>query len=276
MLVESPTYLGALNAMELSAPEYVAVPTDENGMLPGELEKILKERDNVKMIYVIPDFQNPSGITWSLERRKAFIDVVSKYDIPVVEDAPYAELRYDGEKLPALKSLDKKGQVVFLGSFSKIMMPGLRVGWLVAAPEIFTKLLMIKQRVDLQSGTFAQYQVSYYMDMYDLDAHIEKIKALYRTRRDALCDAIEKFFPEGTLVNRPEGGLFVWVTLPENVDMQALVPMMVENNIAYVHGSPFYPGGGNNNHCRLNFSSMPEERLVSGIRLMGKLLKENM
>ena len=276
VLVESPTYLGALNALECQMPTFVEVPTDEDGMIPEELEKILEERDDIKMIYVIPDFQNPTGVSWSTERRQALVDLSAKYDIPVLEDAPYAELRFDGENRPSLKSLDKTGNIIFMGSFSKIMMPGLRVGWLVANPEILGYASAVKSRVDLQSSTFSQYQVSYFIDMFDLDAHVAEIKKLYRSRRDVICEAIKEYFPEGTTATHPEGGLFVWATLPEQIDTEALVPEMIEKNVAYVQGTPFYPNGGHKNQCRLNFSSMPEERIREGIKILGDAFKEKL
>lgn len=186
VLVESPTYLGAITAFNVNFPEFIEVPTDDKGMIPEELEKILDTNDKVRLIYVIPDFQNPTGITWPLERRKAFMEVINKHNIPVIEDDPYGELRYDGEYLPTLKSMDTQGNVIFLGSFSKILMPGLRLGWMLASKEILEKAVMLKQCVDLQSSTYAQRQASYYIDMYDLDAHVQMIKELYGKRRD-LC-----------------------------------------------------------------------------------------
>ena len=276
VLVESPTYLGALNALGIDFPEFIEVPTDEQGIIPEELDKILQTNDRVRMMYVIPDFQNPSGVTWTLERRKQFMEVVNKYDFPVVEDDPYGELRYSGEALPSLKSLDTKGNIVFLGSFSKILMPGLRVGWMVANPDIIDKMAKLKGAVDLQSSTFAQYQVAYFLDMFDIDAHIAKIRALYGKRRDALCNAIHKYLPEGCSTTYPNGGIFVWVTLPKGVNAKALMPQMIEKNVAYVAGSPFYPNGGNENHFRLNFSSMPEERLEQGVKIIAEVLRENM
>lgn len=276
ILVESPTYLGAINAFQTNAPRFVEVPTDEHGIIPDELEKILQENDNVRMMYVIPDFQNPTGVTWSLERRKAFMEVVNKYDFPVLEDNPYGELRYGGEAMPSLKSMDTKGNVVFLGSFSKILMPGLRVGWIVANQEIIEKLDLLKQAVDLQSSSFAQRQVSYYIDMYDLEAHVMKIRELYKRRRTLICDAMKEYFPDCVTSTYPEGGLFVWVTLPEGVDAKALMPKMMEKNVAYVPGAPFYPNGGNENHFRLNFSTMEDERIVQGIKLLGEVLKKEL
>lgn len=275
ILVESPTYLGAINAFKLCDPKFVEVPTDEKGIIPEELEKILAEYgDRVRLMYVIPEFQNPTGITWPMERRKAFMDIVNKYDFPVIEDDPYGELRYDGDVVPSLKSMDTKGNIIFLGSFSKIFMPGLRVAWMVADPVIIDKVVKLKQAVDLQSSSFAQRQASYFIDMFDLDAHVEKIKALYGKRRTLMYDSMKEYFPEGVTFTYPEGGLFTWVTLPENMDAKEIMPKVLEKNVAYVPGGPFYPNGGNANHFRLNYSNMPEDRIVEGIKRLGAVLKE--
>ena len=277
ILVESPTYLGAINAFKLCDPKFVEVPTDEKGIIPEELEKILAEYgDRVRLMYVIPEFQNPTGITWPMERRKAFMDIVNKYDFPVIEDDPYGELRYDGDVVPSLKSMDTKGNIIFLGSFSKIFMPGLRVAWMVADPVIIDKVVKLKQAVDLQSSSFAQRQASYFIDMFDLDAHVEKIKALYGKRRTLMYDSMKEYFPEGVTFTYPEGGLFTWVTLPENMDAKEIMPKVLEKNVAYVPGGPFYPNGGNANHFRLNYSNMPEDRIVEGIKRLGAVLKEEM
>ena len=277
ILVESPTYLGAINAFKLCDPKFVEVPTDEKGIIPEELEKILAEYgDRVRLMYVIPEFQNPTGITWPMERRKAFMDIVNKYDFPVIEDDPYGELRYDGDVVPSLKSMDTKGNIIFLGSFSKIFMSGLRVAWMVADPVIIDKVVKLKQAVDLQSSSFAQRQASYFIDMFDLDAHVEKIKALYGKRRTLMYDSMKEYFPEGVTFTYPEGGLFTWVTLPENMDAKEIMPKVLEKNVAYVPGGPFYPNGGNANHFRLNYSNMPEDRIVEGIKRLGAVLKEEM
>ncbi len=277
VLVESPTYLGAINAFKLCAPQFVEVPTDEKGVIPEELEKILAEYGpRVRMMYVIPEFQNPTGITWPLERRQQFMDLINQYDFPVLEDDPYGELRYDGEKVPSLKSMDTKGNIVFLGSFSKIFMPGLRIAWMVANPEIIDKIVKLKQAVDLQSSSFAQRQTSYYIDMYDLDKHVEKIKALYKRRRDLMCQTMKETFPKEITFTYPEGGLFTWVTLPEGMDAKEIMPKVLAKDVAYVPGGPFYPNGGNANHFRLNYSNMPEERIVEGIKRLADVLKEEM
>ena len=277
VLVESPTYLGAINAFKLCGPEFVEVPTDDKGIIPEELEKILaKYGDRVRMMYVIPEFQNPTGITWPMERRKAFMDIINRYDFPVLEDDPYGELRFDGDKVPSLKSMDTKGNIIFLGSFSKILMPGLRIAWMVADPVIIDKVVKLKQAVDLQSSSFGQRQTSFFIDMYDLAAHVAKIKELYKKRRNLMCDSMKEYFPEGITFTYPEGGLFTWVTLPEGMDAKELMPKVLAKNVAYVPGGPFYPHGGNANHFRLNYSNMPEERIVEGIKRLAEVLKEEL
>lgn len=277
VLVESPTYLGAINAFKLCGPEFVEVPTDDKGIIPEELEKILaKYGDRVRMMYVIPEFQNPTGITWPMERRKAFMDIINRYDFPVLEDDPYGELRFDGDKVPSLKSMDTKGNIIFLGSFSKILMPGLRIAWMVADPVIIDKVVKLKQAVDLQSSSFGQRQTSFFIDMYDLDAHVAKIKELYKKRRNLMCDSMKEYFPEGITFTYPEGGLFTWVTLTEGMDAKELMPKVLAKNVAYVPGGPFYPHGGNANHFRLNYSNMPEERIVEGIKRLAEVLKEEL
>ena len=274
MLMESPSYMGAIMAFDPVGPRYTEVPTDDQGIVPEELEKILAADDSIRMIYVIPEFQNPTGITWPVERRKAFMDIVNKYDVVVLEDDPYGEIRYDIEKLPSLKSMDTQGKVVFLGSFSKIFMPGLRLGWIVANPEIIDKFVKFKQAVDLGTSTFGQRQAAYFLKMFDMEAHIAKITALYAKRRDLMYQSMEKYFPEGVTFTYPKGGLFTWVTLPEGMDAKELMPKCLAKDVAYVPGGIFYPNGGNANHFRLNYSNMPEDRIVEGIKRLGDVLKE--
>ena len=217
VLCESPSYLGALNAFNAYEPTFVEVPTDEGGLIPEELDKILSTTPNCKFIYVIPDFQNPTGRTWSMERRQKFMEVVNKHNLPVLEDNPYGELRYEGEILPSLKSLDTKGLVMFLGTFSKIFCPGLRLGWIAAEHSVLEEFVKIKQSADLHTSNFDQGVADAYMDNYDLDKHVEEIKALYKKRRDLILKTMEEEFPEGVEWTHPQGGLFLWVTVPEGI-----------------------------------------------------------
>lgn len=277
VLVESPTYLGAINAFTLQHPRFIEVPTDEQGIIPEALEKILQEHGKaVRLMYVIPEFQNPTGITWTEERRKAFMKVVGAYDFPIIEDDPYGELRYDGEKMKALKSLDTKGQLIFLGSFSKIFMPGLRLAWMAASPEILDKAVKLKQAVDLQSSSFAQRQAYYYMKRYDINEHVRNLVQVYGKRRTLMCETMKQYFPQGVTFTYPEGGLFTWVTLPEGMDATALMPKVLAEKVAYVPGGPFYPHGGHRNHFRLNYSNMPEDRIVEGVKRLAAVLMEEM
>ena len=276
VLCESPSYMGALNAMKAYEPEFIEIDTDNDGMIMEDLERVLASNDKVKMIYVIPDFQNPSGRTWPLERRLKFMEIINKYEIPVVEDNPYGELRFDGETLPSLKSLDTKGLVIYLGTFSKIFCPGYRLGWTCAAPKILEKFNICKQGADLQASTIGQMEVNKFMDMYDLDKHVNKIKACYVKRRDVMLKAMEEEFPEGVEFTRPQGGLFTWVTLPENIDAGEMAKKCLQKNVAYVPGASFYPNGGVYNTCRLNYSNMPEDKIIEGIKRMGEVLREEL
>lgn len=274
ILCESPSYIGAINAFKSYQPNFIDVPTDGGGMIMEELDKILATTDRVKMVYVIPDFQNPTGRTWSLERRKKFMEIINKYEIPVLEDNPYGELRFEGESLPSLKALDTKGLVIFLGTFSKIFCPGYRLGWTCASEEILSKFNFAKQGADLQASTISQMEVSKFMDMYSLDKHVESIKEVYVKRRDVMLKTMQDEFPEGIEFTHPEGGLFTWVELPSHLNAREILPKCLEKNVAYVAGGGFFPNGGRENTFRLNYSNMPEDKIKLGIKSIGEVLKE--
>ncbi len=275
-MIESPSYLGALNAFKTNEPKFIEVPTDTDGMIISELEKILEKEDRVKMIYVIPDFQNPSSRTWSLERRKEFMKVINKYEIPVIEDNPYGELRFEGEAQPALKSLDTKGLVVFLGTFSKILAPGYRLGWICASPEILEKYNFMAQAAALQASTVAQMETAKWIEMFDLDAHVEKIVDIYRNRRDLMYNTMKETFPPEVKFAKPTGGLFLWVELPEYMDAGELAKECLKENVAYVPGEGFYPDGNVKNTFRMNYSGMTEDKIVEGVKRLAKVIKANM
>ena len=276
ILCESPTYLGALNAFNGYGPKYIEVETDEDGMNMEALERVLQTTDRVKMIYVIPDFQNPTGRTWPLEKRKKFVELITKYKVVALEDNPYGELRYEGEFLPSLKSFDKEGYVVYLGTFSKILCPGYRLGWVCASPEILAKYIRCKEDGDLQTSTISQLEVSRYLDECDVDAHVLEIRALYKKRRDLMLKTIEEEFPEGVKWTHPEGGLFMWVTVPESINTTEMMKKCVDNNVAYVPGVAFYPGRTKTNNFRLNYSNMDEERIVIGIKRIAEVIKNEL
>ncbi len=273
VICESPSYLGALSAFKAYQPKFIEIAMDEDGMIMEDLEKALAANPNVKFIYTIPDFQNPTGRTLSLERRKRLMELATEYEIPVIEDNPYGELRFEGEILPSLKCFDPKNLVIHLGTFSKIFAPGLRLGWVIAEPEILHKYNLVKQGADLQCSTMAQREIDKFLEMYDIEVHIEKIKKVYKVRRDLMLEVMRTEFPAGVTYTTPSGGLFAWATFPKEIDASLLLKKALEQRVAFVPGEPFYPNGGNTNHCRLNYSNMPDDKIVEGMKRLAKVLK---
>lgn len=274
IICESPSYLGALNAFKAYEADFKEVETDENGMIMEDLEKILKETPRARMIYVIPDFQNPTGRTWTVERRKRFMELANEYDLPVIEDNPYGALRFEGVKPPSLKSFDTEGRVIFLGTFSKTFCPGLRIGWVQASEEILNKYILVKQGADLQTNSLAQREIHEFVANYDFEGHIEHIKNVYRGRRDLMLESIEKYFPKEAKHTYPEGGLFLWITLPERINTKELSYKALEKNVAYVPGGSFYPNGDKQNSFRLNYSYNTDDKIVEGIKRLGEVITE--
>lgn len=276
IICESPTYLGAINAFKAYEPDFIEIETDDDGMIMEDLEKVLKTNDDVKFIYAIPDFQNPSGKTWSIERRKELLNLANKYNIIIIEDNPYGELLFEGEIQPSIKHYDTEGRVVFLGTFSKILCPGLRIGWVVADEEILNKFIMVKQGADLQTSTISQMQVNSFLEIYDIEEHIEKIIALYRKRRDIMLKTMEEEFPKEVKYTYPKGGLFTWVILPEHMNSKKLAKKALERKVAFVPGDSFFPNVPKENTFRMNYSSMDEDRIVEGVKRLGEVIKEMM
>lgn len=273
VLIESPSYLGAIGAFELNQPKFIEVPTDENGMIPEELEKIIQTTDRVKFIYAIPNYQNPTGICWSLERRQAVMAIATKYEIPVVEDNPYGDLRFEGEEIAPLISMDPKHLVIYSGTFSKTLAPGMRLAWMVANDEIMAKMDLVKGSTDLSTPCVTQRECAMYMENYDFEGHIKENCALYAKRRDAMCAAIKTYFPADVKCTYPHGGLFLWVELPEHIDARKLFEACVANNVAYVPGDSFFPASRRKNFFRLNFSYNDEATIEEGIRRLGEAIK---
>jgi len=271
VLCESPTYLGAISAFRAYQPRFVEVSTDDEGMVPSDLEDRLRSTDRAKFIYVVPDFQNPSGRRWSVERRQALVDLANSYRVPVIEDAPYANLCFDGEPLPPVASFDRAGLVILLGTFSKILAPGLRLGWVTAEKKLLQPFVLAKQGADLQTSSLTQLLAAKFFSDHDVDAHIARLCEVYRVRRDAMLRALDEFFPKEISYTRPAGGLFLWVELPEGMDSRTLLERSIEEKVAFVPGECFYPGGGHLNTLRLNFSAMPEDRIAEGIRRLGRV-----
>ncbi len=274
VLCESPSYLGALGAFKQYQPKFVEVPTDDYGMIMEDLEEIMATTKNIKVLYAIPDFQNPSGRTWSVERRKKLVEIANKYNICIIEDNPYGELRFEGEILPSVKSFDTEGRVIFLGTFSKTFCPGFRIGWTCAEKDVLNKYILIKQGVDLQTSTISQLQLDRFLEKYDLDKHIEKLIEVYRKRRDLMINTMKEAFPKEVKFTEPEGGLFTWAVLPEHINARDLAKKAIEKKVAFVPGGSFFPNGGHENTIRLNYSNMDEERIVIGIKRLGETIKE--
>jgi len=274
VLCESPTYLGAISAWNVFRPRWVEVPTDDEGMVPEALGQLLGRHPNAKIVYVVPNFQNPSGRTWSLERRRSLMEVADRYDVFVVEDNPYGELRFEGTPLPSIASFDRAGRVISLGTFSKVFCPGLRVGWVAARSPLHEKLVILKQGADLQTSTLTQMQVARYLAENDLDENIARLIPVYRERRDAMLEALEKEMPAGVRFTRPAGGLFLWVQLPEGVSARTLLDECLRHNVAFVPGGAFFPNGGHEETFRLNYSNMPVDRIREGIRRLASALDQ--
>lgn len=273
IICESPSYLGAINAFKAYQPKFIEIPMDDDGMIVDELEIALKENPNAKMIYTIPDFQNPSGKTMSIERRKRVAELAKMYSIPVIEDSPYGELIFEGQVNPSIKSFDTEGYVIYLGTFSKTFCPGLRIGWVCAEPEIIQKYIIVKQGADLQCSSISQRETALFMQVYDLNEHIKKIIGIYKNRRDIMLEGIEKYFPEAVKYTRPRGGLFTWVELEKHLNAAEILQAALIEKVAFVPGGSFFANGGNENYFRLNYSSMSEPLIEEGMKRLGNVLK---
>ncbi len=274
VLFETPSYLGAVNALRAYEAELVALPTDREGLILDALKKALDQYgDRVKLIYVIPDFQNPTGRSWSPERREAFVEFISDYEIPVIEDAAYSELSFEDKLEKPLSYYDKKGQVVYVGTFSKTFCPGLRVAWLCARENLMEKYLILKNAADLSSSAIAQRQMANYLMHNDLDAHIKWITGLYKERRDCMMVVIDREFPKEAHYVIPKGGLFIWLELPENKDSRELLRRAMAEKVAFIPGGSFYPSGVKNNELRLNFSNLSHDDIEKGMTILGRLTR---
>jgi len=282
ILVESPSYLGALQAWNAYGAEYVAVPSDKNGMITDALEEAL--RYGPKFIYVLPNFSNPAGVTLCLERRIKLVEMADRYGVPIIEDDPYGQLRFEGEHLPSIVVLDGqfrgnhevcyRGNVIYLSTFSKILAPGIRLAWVIAPPEVVRKLVMAKQGADLHTSTFNQVVAHEVSRHGFLDEHIKIIRSTYKERRDTMLAAMDRYFPPEVDWTQPEGGLFLWGTIPEELDSADVLKDAIKRNVAFVPGGPFHPNGGGNNTMRINFSYCTPEKIIEGIKRLGDVLHE--
>lgn len=275
VLVEKPTYLAAIQAFSLYEPEFRSVPLQEDGVDLDALEDILSKED-IKLFYAVTSFQNPTGITYSEEKRKKLVKLLRKYETLFIEDNPYGEIRFLGDFIPPVKAYLDEG--ILFGSFSKIVSPGMRLGWIVAPEEVMDKLIIAKQASDLHSNYFTQRVVYQYLKNNPVDEHIQKIRNLYRNQRNIMIRMMEKYFPPEVEYTQPEGGMFLWVTLPPGTSSMELFDMALEENVAFVPGQAFYADGSGENTLRLNFTNSDEKSIEKGIKRLGiaieKLLSE--
>lgn len=273
VVIESPSYLSAFQVFNLYRSQYIPVDSDDGGMKVVELEKSLRQGRRPKIVYTVPTYQNPTGITMSNDRRQALLDLAEQYNFYIIEDNPYGELAYDGGQVPTLKSLDRHGRVIYLGSFSKIVAPGLRIGYVVARPEIRRQITVAKQASDVHSSNLSQVIIYEFCRQGLLGPQIEKICRLYKVKRDAMLAALDRFFPATAEWTRPEGGLFIWATLPEGSNTTDLLARAVEQGVAFVPGNPFFVDNSGQNTLRLNFSNASLDQINEGIARLGAVIK---
>ncbi|GCF92539.1 aminotransferase [Enterococcus florum] len=274
VIVEKPTYLCAIDVFKSYGAHLVGIEMDEDGMKMDQLEAALQANPKAKLIYTIPNFQNPTGRTLSLERRRKIAQLAQQYDVLVLEDNPYGAVRFEGTPLPAIQSFDETDHVIYTSTFSKILAPGLRLGWVIAPSELISNYKRLKQSADLHSDILSQYIVAAFFENNDIAEHIAKITALYKERKDVMMQAIKKYFPKTVSYSRPEGGMFIWIEVPGIDSTQDLFDRCIQNNVAFVPGEPFYcqeivPGT-----FRLNYSNMPAEQIDLGMKRLGEAIRE--
>jgi len=280
ILVESPTYVGAIQAWRAYGAEFIPVPFDGDGMRTDDLEARL--RAGPKFIYVLPNFQNPTGVTLSYERRLKLIELADRYGVPIIEDDPYGQLRYEGENLPAIEVLDSQtrlqsdcysGNVIYLSTFSKTLAPGIRLAWVIAPPEIINKLMLAKQGADLHTSTFNQIVAHEVAKGGFLNEHVKLIRQVYKERLDVMIETLSEHMPASIKWTKPQGGLFLWVTAPDFINCQDLFDDAVKEKVAFVPGITFYAEGGGHNSMRLNFSNATPEKINEGIARLSRVMK---
>ncbi len=272
IVIERPGYLGAIQAFSMYEPIFQSIPLLDDGIDTNLLERTFRG-NRIKLFYAVPNFQNPSGITYSRQRRRDVANILKKHNAIFVEDDPYGELRFIGEDLPSIRAY-LEDNIILLGSFSKIITPGLRLGWICAKKDIMERIIVAKQASDLHSNYLSQRIVHQYLIDNDIDKHILKIRDAYKKRRDLMVSMIVEYFPEEIKYTKPEGGMFLWITLPKRISSLDLVDLAIKENVAFVPGNAFYVDGGGNNTLRLNFSNSDEEKIEEGIKRLANIMKK--
>jgi 2-aminoadipate transaminase len=282
IIVERPTYVGAIQTFRAFDADFQGINLDKDGINPDELERLvirlIDSGRRPKFIYIIPDFQNPSGITLSYERRQRVIEIANRYDLLIVEDSPYSELRFQGEKIPSLHSLDTEGRVLLMKTFSKIFCPGFRLGWIVGPMPVIDKMVVAKQGTDLCTSAFVSFLAAYLIKDGHLEKQIEVSRELYSKKAAVMLDALETFMPKGEGISWscPAGGMFLWLVLPEYMDTMEMLYEAIESKVAYVIGSGFFYDGSGKNTMRLNFSFPTEDQIVAGISKLAGLARKRL
>ena len=275
VICENPTFIGALNAFRSNGATPVGVTLDDDGMNIEELEVTIKNTPNARLIYVIPTFQNPSGITTSYEKRVKIYELAKKYGLMILEDNPYGELRFAGEDIPTIKSMDTDGIVIYCSTFSKILSAGMRVGFVIAPDAVASKMVVSKQTSDVHTNLFFQILCHRYMTECDIDGHIKDIQAIYRHKCGLMLDSLDREMPKAVKFTRPEGGLFIWCTLPDNIDATAFIKEAAACNVRIVPGATFdCDTSATSQSFRLNFSTPSDEQIVAGVKILGDLARE--
>jgi len=279
-IVGLPSYLGGINAFRSYEANLVGIPLDKEGMrvdlLEEKIKELIKQDMSVKFIYTVPTFQNPAGTVMPESRRKKLVEIAHEYNLVIIEDDPYGKLRYDIPAVKPIKAFDDEGRVIYMSTFSKILAPGFRLAWIIAAEDIMRKLALCKQALDLCTAPFSQYIAYEFMKSGSLDLHIMKICEMYKPKRDIMMDSMKKYFPEGYICNKPKGGMFSWVTLPEEIDTEVMFLEALKEKVAYVHGKAFCVDGGGGSSMRLNFSYSTNEQLETGMKRLGTVIERKM
>jgi 2-aminoadipate transaminase len=275
VLVENPSYLAALQCFSGYEASLIGVDSDAAGLRVDQVEKVL-EQSRPKFIYIVADFQNPTGTSLSLERRAKLVELAHRFQVPILEDDPYGELRYCGDRLPSLAALDKHGMVIHISTFSKTLSPGMRLGWVAASPEIIQALVIAKQPADLHTSTIEQRAAIRALETFDFEAHIAKLCQVYGSRCDVMLGALERYFPNEARWRRPEGGLFLWIELPAGIRGEDVLEDALKERVAFVPGGPFFVGEERSNFLRLNFSNRPPEIIEEGIKRIANVLKQRL
>lgn len=279
-IVGLPTYLGGINAFKSYEANLIGAPLDKDGMridiLEETIKKLLKEDITPKFIYVIPTFQNPAGVIMPESRRKQLVDLASEYDLLILEDDPYSKLNYDADHVKPIKAFDDEGHVIFMSTFSKILSPGFRLAWTIASDKMTRKIEICKQALDLCTNTFTQFVANEFMRRGSMDLHIMKINEMYKPKRDIMIDAMKRYFPEGYTCNKPNGGMFAWVTLPKGIDTETMFLDAIKSKVAYVHGKAFHVDGGGGRSMRLNFSYSSNDQIEEGMKRLGNVIEKKL